>query len=142
MDDMYRNITKIYRNMQIAKSKTTDILNETTREALRFISKHQNVKNSDLVSYLGVNKALVTRICQKLEEMDYISSTIGNDRRIKLLNITAKGKSYKLDNQSFEANYYRNLFADEDSTKLNIFLEVLERAYKKSKFLRKEDESK
>lgn len=141
MNDKYRYITKIYRNMQVAKSKNKDELTDNEREMLRYISKHRDVKNIDLVSKLGVDKALVSRIVTKFIKLGFISVIEGEDKRTKLINITEVGTQLKLSWQSFESKYYRDILADISDDDLNTFFKVLEKAYLKSKQKRKENET-
>ncbi len=138
MDNKYRYLTKIVRNMRLEKIREGDLLNENEREALRYITKHDNLILNDLVWYLNVNKALVTRICKKLASLGLISMTEGIDKRTKFLNATDEGRSYKESIQSFEIKYYESLFKNINKDELEIFFNVLEKVYIESKRIRKE----
>lgn len=141
MNDRYRHILKIVRNMRIEKNRNGEILNENEREALRYIIKHPQCILNDVVWYLNVNKALVSRICKKLNELGYIAINSGNDKRKKYLMATKLGQEYKEKSQNFEHKYFLELFQGIDDKKLEVFFDVLEVLYLRSKKRRKEYES-
>lgn len=141
MNDRYRHILKIVRNMRIEKNRNGEILNENEREALRYIIKHPQCILNDVVWYLNVNKALVSRICKKLNELGYITINSGDDKRKKYLMTTKLGQEYKEKSQNFEHKYFLELFQGIDEKKLEVFFDVLEVLYLRSKKRRKEYES-
>ena len=137
MNEKYRMLTKIVRNMKLSKAKNMNILNDNESEALRYITKHRGTTQSEIVEYLGVDKALVTRIVLKLVKDAYIIVENGTDKRKKHLFPTEKGLKLKLDNQLYEIDYYKALFEILDKNEEDAFFKTLEKIYLESKKRRK-----
>lgn len=137
MNDKYRMLTKIVRNMGLKKKSNGKKLNDNEAESLRYISKHNGCMSSDIVNYLNVDKALITRIIKKLEKLDLIKIEEGTDKRKNYLYITDIGLNLKTDDQLFEIEYYKSLFTDIDAAEQELFFKTLEKIYLKSKELRK-----
>jgi len=135
-------LTKIVRNMNLKMNSLGEELNSNEKETLRFISKHENCISSDIVVYLNVDKALVTRMVNKLIDRGYVVFHYGEDRRKKYLVITPKGLELKLNDQQFEIEYYQKLFSPLDEEEKAQFLYVLEKIYRKSKEMRKNPNEK
>ena len=142
MNDQYRMLTKIVRNMNLKKNSLGRELNYNEEEALRFISKHDGCIANEVADYLNVDKALVTRIIKKLEEKNYIVCLVLEDKRKKHLKITEKGLNYKWNNQTFERDYYKSLFETIDPKEQEVFFMTLEKLYLVSKQKRKQENEK
>lgn len=141
MDNKYRMLTKIVRNMKLQKNRKISDLNDNTFETLRFITKHPGCISNDIVKYLAVDKGLVTRMIKTLLESGYVYLTAGNDRRTKVLFPTQKALKIKEQTQEFEIDYYEKLFKNIDEKELDCFFDVLEKIYLTSKSLRKKEKN-
>lgn len=138
MNDKYRMLTKIVRNMKIEKAKNESGLNDNESEALRSIVKHPGYISNDIASDLNVDKGLVTRILQKLFKLDLITFQEGLDRRKKHIYPTKKAQEYKLYSQNFEIKYYQELFKNISFSEQETFFLTLEKLYIESKKIRKQ----
>lgn len=139
MNNRYRFFTKIVRNMSLKKKRNGNELNDNETEAMRYISKHPRCIAGDVASYLNVDKALISRIAQKLQNKGFITSEEGDDRRKKYLSVTDKGLALKLSDQQFEVEYYENIMKDIPADEQDAFFITLEKVYRKSKELRKQE---
>ncbi|MGM9970366.1 MAG: MarR family winged helix-turn-helix transcriptional regulator [Anaeroplasma sp.] len=138
MDNKYRMLTKIVRNMKIKESRIEDGINDTEYEALRYIIKHENCIAKDVCEHLNVDKSLLTRIIKKLNDHCYIIIIESNeDKRKKYLQATEKGVNLKRLTQNFEIEYYQSIFKDVNEEEKKVFFEILEKVYLESKRLRK-----
>lgn len=142
MNDNYRMLTKIVRNMKLEKAKEQDELNDNENEALRYIIKHPGCISNDVADYLNVDKGLVARIVQKLMKMELIVLVSGEDKRKKHLTPTDKALAYKDRNQSFEIKYYRQLFVGIPLEEQEVFFKTLRKVYLESKKIRKQNREK
>lgn len=142
MNEKYRMITKIVRNMKLKKAKGNLILNDNESETLRYITKHEGCISNDLVLYLNVDKALITRMIKKLEINGFIEVRDGEDKRKKHLYPTNKGLNLKLEDQLYEIEYYKDLFKDIDMDEQDTFFMTLEKVYLASKKRRKLESEK
>jgi len=124
--------------MSLKKKQNGNRLNDNEAEAMRYISKHPRCIASDVAEYLNVDKALVSRIVQKLQSGGLIYAEEGDDKRKKHLLITDKGLELKLSDQRFEVEYYENLMKDIPPEEQTAFFATLEKVYLKSKELRKQ----
>lgn len=136
-----RNITKIVRNMNLYKNKVNKgkfELNETEYEMLRYITKREYRTCAEIASYLNVDKALVTRMSKKLENLDFITiETDPNDSRKKQLKATKKAFNIKFDIETEENTFYNAAMSELTNEEKEIFLNLVEKVYLKSKYLRK-----
>lgn len=138
---MYRNITKIVRNMMLFKNrkKEQEVLNETEYEMLRYITKRDKRTFSDVSGYLNVDKGLITRMSKHLSNLGYITITNDiKDRRIKYLSATNLAKELKYDRESIENNFYdaiTKVLTEEEKVE---FLRLVDKVYLESKRLRKD----
>lgn len=139
MNEKYRMLTKIVRNMKLKKNRSLENFNDNEAETLRFITKHNGTNASLISNYLNVDKALVSRIVNKLALEGYIEIKEGSDKRKKDLYATKKALTLKLNDELFEIEYYKNLFSEISEDEQALFFETLEKVYLKSKALRKSD---
>lgn len=137
MNEKYRMLTKVVRNMKLKKACEFTLLNDNEQEALRFIIKRPLCIQNDIQSYLNVDKGLITRIVKKLVNNGYIEIVLFDDRRKKHLKATKKAEEEKLDSQLYEIAYYKRLFSDIPEQEQNQFFMTLEKIYIKSKKIRK-----
>lgn len=136
-----RNITKIVRNMSLYKNSVNHsklYLNNTEFEMIRYLSKKDQLSLVDLVNYLNVDKALVTRMCQKLSKLGYIE--IDNDeldKRKKVLKATDKAKLIKQEYALEEEKFYNACIKTLTKEEQEQFSNLLDKVYLESKRLRK-----
>lgn len=136
-----RNITKIVRNMSLYKNSINHsklYLNNTEFEMIRYLSKKDQLSLVDLVNYLNVDKALVTRMCQKLSKLGYIE--IDNDeldKRKKVLKATDKAKLIKQEYALEEEKFYNACIKTLTKEEQEQFSNLLDKVYLESKRLRK-----
>lgn len=136
-----RNLTKIVRNMSLYKNSINHsklYLNNTEFEMIRYLSKKDQLSLVDLVNYLNVDKALVTRMCQKLSKLGYIE--IDNDeldKRKKVLKATDKAKLIKQEYALEEEKFYNACIKTLTKEEQEQFSNLLDKVYLESKRLRK-----
>ena len=136
-----RNLTKIVRNMSLYKNSINHsklYLNNTEFEMIRYLSKKDQLSLVDLVNYLNVDKALVTRMCQKLSKLGYIE--IANDeldKRKKVLKATDKANLIKQEYAIEEENFYNACIKTLTKEEQEQFSNLLDKVYLESKRLRK-----
>lgn len=136
-----RNITKIVRNMSLYKNKRNkgqNLLNDTEFEMVRYLTKREGLSQSDLASYLNVDKALITRMTKKLVDLGYITtSTDSEDGRKKILTATPKAFELKEVVANEEIEFYNaclRVLTPKEQETLSV---LIERVYLESKRLRK-----
>lgn len=135
-----RQITKIYRNMVLYRNHQNSgkIINYNEFETLRFINKHPNSTHKDIVSYLGVDKSLITRIIKSLIEKEYIvQHEDANDKRQKRYQISERGQALKYDEVNAELHFYQKCLESLSEDEQDIFLKLLTKVYQTSKSYRK-----
>lgn len=136
-----RNLTKIVRNMKIVNNRLyheTD-MNENTYECLRYITKHPGITSKQLCDYLAVDKALITRMVKKLEQEQYIEIIKDSgDHRRKGIFPLIKAYTLKETRANHETEFIDNCLADLTKEEKQLYLELTNKVYLRSKQLRKE----
>lgn len=139
MNDSYRQLTKIVRNMKIERMPLSGELNDNETEILRYIIKHPKCIALHIAEYMNVDKALITRRIKNLKFLGFIEEEVNEeDKRKKNLIPTKKALDYKYENQNYEHLYYQKLFQTITEEEKEVFLEILNKLYLESKRLRKE----
>lgn len=140
MDERLRYLFKINRNLELYKRKKAQIynLNATYSLAIHLICKNKGISQDELADKLGVDKGLVTKISKYLESEGYIRRIKDqHDRRVNRLLPTEKAEGVQQDVIAIERYYFKELFLEFTSEEYDIFMNLLERLYIKSKNLRK-----
>lgn len=136
-----RNITKIVRNMSLYKNKRNkgqNLLNDTEFEMVRYLTKREGLSQSDLASYLNVDKALITRMTKKLELAGYITISVdAADGRKRILSATAKAHELKQVVANEEIEFYNACFRVLTPQEQESLSQLIEKVYLESKRLRK-----
>lgn len=139
-----RALTKIVRNKNLYKNKVNNTangkysLNETAFEIVRYLTKKETLPLSDLVEYLNVNKALVTRLTQDLESQGYLTILPdSSDKRKKILKVTPLAYEAKDKEWALEHTFYEQCLSVLTPTEYDTFMRLLDKVYKESKRLRK-----
>ncbi len=143
MDETLRYISKINRNMELYKRKNmkNNELNATDSLALHLIRKNQGISQDGLVKLLGVDKGLVTKIVQGLEEKGLIKREKNlEDKRMNFLYSTPKAEEIKNSVVEIERKYFKRLFEEFSKEEYEMFLTLLTRIYTKSKELKRSEE--
>ncbi len=143
MDETLRYISKINRNMELYKRKKmkNNELNATDSLALHLIRKNQGISQDGLVKLLGVDKGLVTKIVQGLEEKGLIKREKNlEDKRMNFLYSTPKAEEIKNSVVEIERKYFKMLFEEFSKEEYEVFLTLLTRIYTKSKELKRSEE--
>lgn len=136
----FREINKIVRNLNLYKNKVskTHELNDTEFELVRYVSKRDARAMNEVAEYLNVDKALVTRMSRKLEQLGYITITTDEcDKRKKLLKCLDKGYEIKDTMFNIENKYFEYITSCLSDSEKNEFLNYVNKVYLKSKALRK-----
>lgn len=139
MDERYRYITKIARNLELSKRKRGPGSFSSTEEmAIHLIRHNKGISQERLSSLLGVDKALVTRIIRKLVDDGYVERRQSeSDKRAYELYPTEKAQELKDEMVSFEDCYYEEALSVLTDEEREEFLSLLSKVYVKSKSLRK-----
>lgn len=142
MDITNRYITKISREAQRyarLSLQGTD-LGTTENDCLHYIRKNMGINQEKLSSLLNIDKAAVARMVANLERKGYIYRLQDEkDKRAKKLFVTDKVIKIKNITTSGEAAFYEWLLEGIDEEKKNVFINVLEELYIKSKRERREN---
>ncbi len=131
---------KIVRNMDLYHNKKSkqNLINKNQFESLRYISKHPGITSIEISNYLNVDKALVTRMVQKLIDLKYVSFNNDEiDKRKKRLYITENGQEIKLEEFNHEETFFNECMSVLSKEEKDNFMILLEKVYLKSKDLRK-----
>lgn len=142
MDETLRYISKINRNMELYKRKKmrNNELNATDSLALHLIRKNQGISQDGLAKLLGVDKGLVTKIVQGLEQKELIKREKNvEDKRMNFLYSTPKAEEIKHSVVEIERDYFKELFDEFTKEEYELFLNLLTRLYTKSKDLRRSE---
>lgn len=140
MDERYRYITKISRNLELAKRKDDSNFFSSTEEiAIHLIRHNKGISQERLSSLLGVDKALTTRLVRKLIDGGFVERRKSqSDKRSYELYPTDFVQSIKKDVVSFEEHYYEEVFEAFTVDEKEEFLNLLTKLYVKSKSMRKQ----
>lgn len=140
MDERYRYITKIARNLELSKRKRGPGGFSSTEEmAIHLIRHNEGISQERLAHMLGVDKALVTRIVRRLVDEGFVERREStSDGRAYELYPTAKAQELKGEMVSFEDCYYGEILSVLDDGEREQFLKLLSKVYVKSKSMRKE----
>lgn len=136
----FREINKIVRNLNLYKNKCSKNheLNDTEFELVRYVSKRDSRPQKEIAEYLNVDKALVSRMVQKLSKLGYIEILEDSeDARKKLIKCTSKGYSIKDSMYEIEVSYFNAITSVLSNEDKQIFLNLVNKVYLESKRLRK-----
>lgn len=123
------------------KKMKNNELNATDSLALHLIRKNQGISQDGLVKLLGVDKGLVTKIVQGLEEKGLIKREKNlEDKRMNFLYSTPKAEEIKNSVVEIERKYFKMLFEEFSKEEYEVFLTLLTRIYTKSKELKRSEE--
>lgn len=135
-----RNITKIVRNMMLYKNKKNNSnLNSNEFELVRYSTKHkEGLSLKDIVLYLSVDKALVTRMVKKLASQNYIEVlSDSTDLRKKIIKPLDLAYHIKESEKNEEIEFYNTIFKVLTKEELEILDELIYKVYMESKRYRK-----
>lgn len=136
----FREINKIVRNLNLYKNRVSKSheLNDTEFELIRYVSKRESRAMNEVSEYLGVDKALVTRMSRKLENLGYIEIlSDDSDKRKKLLKCLDKGFKIKDIMFDIENKYFEYITSELSDKEKEDFLNYINKVYLKSKSFRK-----
>ena len=141
MDERYRYITKISRNLDLykRKNKEMDDFSSSEEMSLHLIRHNKGISQERLSKLLGLDKALITRIVKKLIDQGLVDRKKSQkDKRAYELYPTDKAEAFKKDIVDLEDNYYRLVFSVFSKEEKEQFLSLLTKVYTKSKQIRKQ----
>lgn len=136
MDVTQRQITKVAR---AATRYATGALKKsgvgsTEYECLHVIRKNEGINQEQISQMLNIDKAAVTRIIHNLEKKGYaIRQKNPEDKRSNKIYSTEKALAIKFDETDAESSFYEWLMEEIAPNEAEIFLNVLEKLYVKSK---------
>lgn len=131
-----RQITKIAREinkltLKVIKDKN---IGSTQIDMIHLIRHEPGITQKAIAEKLNLDKAAIARSCSSLEKKEYIIRNKSvNDARSICIYPTAKAENLKTNKEYIENCYYQWLLEDIDDNKKEIFLQVLDEIYKKSK---------
>lgn len=98
--------------------------------ALRVISFHQELSQQSLADHLGVDKAEVTRLVNKLEAGGYLTRTVNpKDRRERLIASTPKADAEKEHGIAVTDHFYSWLLSDLPPAEKEQFTATLQKLF-------------
>lgn len=136
MDPSQRKITKIARNAANFSQRQLKAFGLGTSEydVLHCIRKNPGIILFEICGELGMEKSAAAHCIASLEAKGYICrKTDPEDKRRKQLFPLEKADELKDQRASREADFYAWLMEDIPPEKLDVFLEVLDTIYQKSK---------
>lgn len=138
-----RKIRRLYRLSQkyaMAQLRHPD-LSPAELQIVRHIGFHGEVSQRHLAEDMNVDKAMVSRVLQKLEKMGYlIRKEDENDARSKTVIALPPAKEIYLQNREMTENFYDQLTEDIPETELALFERLLEQMMEKAKELKEKQE--
>ena len=142
MDPSRRKITKIARNAaHFVQSRAKDQgLGSSEYEVLHCIRKSPGICADEIGRQLYLEKSAVAHLTASLEKKGFIRREVDpGDKRRRLIYPTDKADALKNSRAALEAFYYGWLLEEVQPEKREVFLEVLDRLYTRSKQARRED---
>ena len=138
-----RQLTKIVRNMRIVRAPDRDKISDSEYEVLRKIIKHPGITGKDIAEALEYDKALVTRRSQQLVKEGLITVREDErDKRQRRFFATDEAIALRLGTKESERNFYDECLAVLNEDEKDVYLNLTEKIYKKSKELRLEHHKK
>lgn len=138
-----RKIRRLYRLSQkyaMAQLKHPG-LSPAELQIVRHIGFHGEVSQRHLSEDMNVDKAMVSRVLQKLEKMGYlIRKEDENDARSKTVIALPSAKEIHLQNREMTENFYDQLTEDIPEEELALFERLLEQMVEKAKYLKEKQE--
>lgn len=138
-----RKIRRLYRLSQkyaMAQLKHPG-LSPAELQIVRHIGFHGEVSQRHLSEDMNVDKAMVSRILQKLEKMGYlVRKEDENDARSKTVIALPPAKEIHLQNREMAENFYDQLTEDIPEEELALFERLLEQMVEKAKYLKEKQE--
>ena len=132
----YKKIRRLYRQSQkyAASRMEQPDLTQSELQLLRHVGFHGEVSQRHLADEMGVDKAMISRILQKLEAKGYLVRRENPaDGRSQLLYATEQADQLKNSKASVEALYYEWLAEALSEEELEEFCRLLEILYRRSK---------
>lgn len=142
MDETHRQITKIARtvNQFTVQTMKEDGIGTAEFDFIHLVRHHPGITQAKIREALKIDKGAAARRTTSLENKGYlIRKENPEDKRSQLLYATPKAEQLKNSKTSLEASFYEFLLEDIANDQKEIFLEVLNEIYLKSKKQRHED---
>lgn len=142
LDPSRRKITKIARNAaHFVQSRAKDQgLGGSEYEVIHCIRKSPGISPDEIGRQLYLEKSAVAHLTASLERKGFIRREVDpRDKRRRRLFPTDQADALKNSRAALEAFYYGWLLEEVESEKREVFLEVLETLYARSKQARREE---
>lgn len=142
MDKTERKIMKIDRVAQMftAKALKDTGIGLSEYEFIHCIRHNPGLSQNEIARKLNQDKAGIARRTANLMKKGYICTRPDeSDGRIKRVYATEKAQKVKESKEEVESFFYKWLMEEVPEDKLNVFLEVLDQIYWKSKLERRAD---
>lgn len=142
MDERYRYLMKISRNLDLYKRKHSNgNYSNNFIVALHAIRHNEGMSQEELTKVLNIDKALTSRLVKKLINEGLVTKKASSkDKRCFELYATAKANDYKLATTRLEDDYFKMLYTVLSPEERELFLSLLTTLYVKSKEMRHNDE--
>lgn len=139
--DKIRYITKIARNLELYKRKNIkNDMNYSMELTLHIIRHNHGITQEEVSESLSLDKALITRIVKKLIDDGLVVREVHpKDKRAYMLFPTPKAEELKKEIVNYEEEYYKMVLSVLSVSEEELFLNLLEKVYIKSKLIRKEE---
>lgn len=142
LDQTHRQITKIARtvNQFTVQTMKEDGIGTAEFDFIHLVRHHPGITQAMIREQLKIDKGAAARRATSLENKGYlIRKENPEDKRSQLLYATSKAEQLKNSKASLEASFYEWLLEDIEENKKEVFLDVLNEIYLKSKDERHED---
>lgn len=140
----FRHIRRLYRSAQrySASHMKYQDLNPSELQLLRHIAFHGEVSQRHLAEELGVDKAMITRLLQRLEARGFISRKESEtDARSKTIIALPPAMEVRLQAKEISDGFFDRLMEDVPPEDLEVFERVLEQLSSRARQLAKGEEA-
>lgn len=138
-----RSIRRLYRLAQkysMARMEHPE-LTPSELQVLRHVGFHGEVSQRHLAEDMNVDKAMVSRILQKLEKMGYlVRREDEHDARSKKVTALPAAREIHLMSRSFSEEFFDRLTEDIPENQLELFTRLLEEMVEKARLIKKSQE--
>lgn len=125
---IHRDLSIVARGSVLLLSRSLADLGITAQEffLLLYLYEHDQSSQEDIVDYFLLDKGTIARTLQKLESKELIVRTVNeNDQRKKLIRVTEKGYSLKVECTNLVLNWHTMMLKDLPEDDIKVFNRVL-----------------
>lgn len=132
---LFYELTTIYRPFihRLDKELNEYHLFSSQWRIMKFLLDHGPHTISEIAYYSYVEKPTITRLVQKLIELEYVEATTGEDKRVRMIQLSDKGTGVSHDIMEKLDTFYQHLLEDVDEEAQKELSKALKEIFKKLK---------